>query len=78
MAIVGLGGVGSVAAEMLARCGIGKLLMFDYDTVELANMNRFVFMVLLHLHDNPVNPDFLYRVVILPLLGCFSDRNMLE
>lgn len=30
----------SVAAEMLTRCGIGKLLLFDYDTVELANMNR--------------------------------------
>eukprot|EP01130_Rhizamoeba_saxonica_P003351 TRINITY_DN141_c0_g1_i1.p1 TRINITY_DN141_c0_g1~~TRINITY_DN141_c0_g1_i1.p1 ORF type:complete len:506 (+),score=144.48 TRINITY_DN141_c0_g1_i1:163-1518(+) len=41
--IVGLGGVGSVAAEMLTRCGIGKLLMFDYDTVELANMNRLFF-----------------------------------
>eukprot|EP01126_Amoeba_proteus_P047803 TRINITY_DN5489_c0_g1_i3.p1 TRINITY_DN5489_c0_g1~~TRINITY_DN5489_c0_g1_i3.p1 ORF type:complete len:439 (+),score=82.39 TRINITY_DN5489_c0_g1_i3:181-1317(+) len=41
--IIGLGGVGSVAAEMLARCGIGKLLMFDYDTVELANMNRLFF-----------------------------------
>lgn len=34
--------MGSVAAEMLARCGIGKLIMFDYDTVELANMNRFL------------------------------------
>jgi len=41
--IVGLGGVGSVAAEMLTRCGIGKLLLFDYDTVELANMNRLFF-----------------------------------
>ncbi len=39
--IVGMGGVGSVAAEMLTRCGIGKLLMFDYDKVEIANMNRF-------------------------------------
>lgn len=58
--VVGVGGVGSVAAEMLARCmhhvlictvllldlflgGIGKLLLFDYDTVELANMNRYEF-----------------------------------
>ncbi len=40
--IVGMGGVGSVAAEMLTRCGIGKLLMFDYDKVEIANMNRLV------------------------------------
>ena len=43
MAVVGIGGVGSVAAEMLARCGIGKLLLFDYDKVELANMNRLFF-----------------------------------
>lgn len=41
--IVGVGGVGSVAAEMLTRCGIGKLIMFDYDKVELANMNRLFF-----------------------------------
>lgn len=33
----------SVAAEMLTRCGIGKLILFDYDKVELANMNRLFF-----------------------------------
>jgi ubiquitin-like modifier-activating enzyme 5 len=38
--IVGVGGVGSVVAEMLTRCGIGKLILYDYDKVELANMNR--------------------------------------
>lgn len=43
VAIVGIGGVGSVAAEMLTRCGIGRLLLYDYDTVELANMNRLFF-----------------------------------
>lgn len=41
--VVGVGGVGSVAAEMLVRCGIGKLILFDYDKVELANMNRLFF-----------------------------------
>merc|ERR1719220_3379922 len=41
--IVGIGGVGSVVAEMLTRCGIGKLLLFDYDKVELANMNRLFY-----------------------------------
>jgi ubiquitin-like modifier-activating enzyme 5 len=40
IAVVGVGGVGSVAAEMLTRCGVGKLLLFDYDKVEMANMNR--------------------------------------
>ena len=41
--VVGVGGVGSVAAEMLARCAIGKLILFDYDKVEMANMNRMFF-----------------------------------
>lgn len=43
VAVVGVGGVGSVAAEMLVRCGTGKLLIFDYDKVELANMNRLFY-----------------------------------
>ncbi|KAK8537698.1 hypothetical protein V6N13_096493 [Hibiscus sabdariffa] len=29
VAVVGLGGVGSVAAEMLTRCGIGRLLLYE-------------------------------------------------
>eukprot|EP01135_Chromosphaera_perkinsii_P001386 Nk52_evm3s166 gene=Nk52_evmTU3s166 len=43
IAIVGVGGVGSVVAEMLTRCGVGKLILFDYDKVEMANMNRLFF-----------------------------------
>ena len=42
--IVGIGGVGSVTAEMLSRCGIGKMILFDYDTVETANMNRLFYL----------------------------------
>jgi len=41
--IVGVGGVGSVCADMLTRCGVGKLLLFDYDHVTQANMNRLFF-----------------------------------
>lgn len=43
VAVVGVGGVGSVTAEMLTRCGIGRLILFDYDKVEMANMNRLFF-----------------------------------
>ena len=43
IAVVGVGGVGSVTAEMLTRCGVGKLILFDYDKVEMANMNRLFF-----------------------------------
>ena len=28
---------------MLTRCGVGKLIIYDYDNVELANMNRLFF-----------------------------------
>ena len=41
--IIGVGGVGSVLSEMLTRCGVGKLILYDYDKVELANMNRLFF-----------------------------------
>lgn len=38
--VIGLGGVGSWAAEALARCGIGKMLLVDGDTVDPTNINR--------------------------------------
>ena len=38
--IFGLGGVGSYAAECLARSGIGELTLVDSDTVALSNLNR--------------------------------------
>jgi len=38
--IVGLGGVGSFAAEFLARSGVGKLTIVDGDKVDVSNINR--------------------------------------
>jgi tRNA threonylcarbamoyladenosine dehydratase len=38
--IVGLGGVGSYAAEFLARVGIGRMTIVDGDTVDITNVNR--------------------------------------
>lgn len=38
--VVGLGGVGSYAAEQLVRAGIGKLTIVDGDTVHSSNRNR--------------------------------------
>jgi len=40
LAIVGLGALGSNSAELLARAGIGKLLLIDRDIVELSNLQR--------------------------------------
>lgn len=38
--IVGLGGVGSFAAEFIARAGVGNLTIVDGDTVDITNINR--------------------------------------
>lgn len=38
--VVGLGGVGAYAAEMLARAGVGHLTLADADTVGESNINR--------------------------------------
>ncbi len=38
--MIGLGGVGSFAAEALARCGIGHLMLVDFDRVCITNSNR--------------------------------------
>ena len=38
--IVGVGGVGSYAAETIARAGVGKITMVDGDTVDATNCNR--------------------------------------
>ena len=38
--IVGVGGLGSPAAEFLVRSGIGKVGIIDYDKVSLSNLHR--------------------------------------
>lgn len=38
--VVGLGGVGSFAAEFLARAGIGNMTIVDGDVVDITNINR--------------------------------------
>lgn len=45
---------------MLTRCGIGKLILYDYDKVELANMNRYPFLLMRN------NPNFSKRLFFTP------------
>lgn len=40
VAVFGLGGVGSYAAEALCRAGVGELTLIDGDTVSVSNINR--------------------------------------
>lgn len=50
--VVGLGGVGAYAAEMIARAGVGRMTLADADTVGLTNINR----QLLALHSTVGRP----------------------
>lgn len=38
--VVGLGGVGAYAAEMICRAGVGRMTIVDADTVQPTNLNR--------------------------------------
>ena len=38
--VVGLGGVGAYAAEMICRAGVGRMTLVDADTVQPSNINR--------------------------------------
>ena len=38
--VVGLGGVGAYAAEMICRAGVGRMTLVDADAVQASNINR--------------------------------------
>ncbi|WP_442603523.1 tRNA threonylcarbamoyladenosine dehydratase [Paenibacillus sp. KN14-4R] len=40
VAVLGVGGVGSMAAEALARTGVGRIVLVDKDVVDITNINR--------------------------------------
>lgn len=46
--VFGVGAVGGYAVEMLARCGVGKLSIIDFDEVDESNLNRQI----IALHSN--------------------------
>ena len=45
--VVGLGGVGGICAEMIARAGVGSMTIVDGDAVDLSNCNRQIAALLL-------------------------------
>lgn len=71
--IFGLGGVGGYCAEMLARAGVGKLTILDFDNVSASNINRQVIAlnstigqgkaVLFEQRLKDINPDIKINVV---------------
>lgn len=42
IAVVGCGGIGGAAIEMLSRMGVGQLILIDEDEFDVSNLNRQV------------------------------------
>lgn len=63
VAVAGLGGLGSNIAVMLARSGVGHLFLVDFDTVDVTNLNRQMYMIP-HLGRPKAEalPDILYQI----------------
>ena len=53
--VAGLGGVGAIAAEMLARAGVGELTVADADRVQPSNINRQLIALRSTLHRPKVD-----------------------
>ncbi|MCU0435943.1 MAG: tRNA threonylcarbamoyladenosine dehydratase [Bacteroidia bacterium] len=71
--VVGLGGVGGICAEMIARAGVGRMTIVDGDTVDASNGNRQI-PALFSTHKQPkatvmqqrlldINPDLELTVI---------------
>ena len=63
VAIAGLGGLGSNIAVMLARSGVGQLLLVDYDVVDVTNLNRQMYYIQ-HIGKPKAQalPEILYQI----------------
>lgn len=63
VAIAGLGGLGSNIAVMLARSGVGQLLLVDYDVVDVTNLNRQMYYIQqLGMPKAQALPEILYQI----------------
>ncbi|MCK5201457.1 MAG: sulfur carrier protein ThiS adenylyltransferase ThiF [Spirochaetales bacterium] len=61
--IAGLGGLGSNTAVSLARAGIGKLILIDFDKVELSNLNRQAyFLEHVGMYKTEAITDIIHRI----------------
>lgn len=82
--VVGLGGVGAYAAEMICRAGVGRLTIVDADTVQPTNINRQLPALhstvgqpkaeVLAARFRDINPDV--ELTVLPLF--LKDENIPE
>lgn len=73
IAVVGCSGTGSVVIELLARLGVGELILIDPDVMESKNLNRIINSMQAHAELATTKVDAL-SVSIARNLGCNAPR----
>lgn len=53
--IVGIGGVGGIAAEMICRAGVGKMTIVDSDEINVTNLNRQIYTLTTNIGKSKVD-----------------------
>ena len=81
--IAGLGGLGSNAAVSLARAGIGKLILVDFDKVELSNLNRQAyFLEHVGMYKTHAIVDIINRInpfiELIPVRTTITEKNCMQ
>lgn len=62
--IVGLSGTGSITAELLARLGVGHLILVDFDRVEFRNLNRILYATIQDVKNQEFKTKILKRAIL--------------
>jgi len=62
--VVGASGTGSITAELLARLGVGHLILIDFDRVEYKNLNRILYATEDDAKNNVFKTTVLKRAII--------------
>jgi hypothetical protein len=64
VAIIGLGGIGSLVVEYLARLGVGRFTLIDDDHVEESNLSRIIGATLQDAHDRIAKVRVAQRLIM--------------
>jgi tRNA A37 threonylcarbamoyladenosine dehydratase len=75
--VIGIGGVGSWAAEALARSGVGKITLIDHDDISLSNINRQIHTLESTLEQSKVLTMQARILQINPYCHCHAIDDML-
>ena len=76
--IIGVGGIGSYAAELFVRCGVENITIVDFDSYELSNTNRQIYCNVSTLGQSKAKVVEKHLKEINPRINCTSILSILS